>query len=99
MAPAGRGAVLLYGDDPRRGQRAGIAKNAAFYLAPPPQVLGVPPPPQVCGFMQGPQSSRPPQLSAMLPQVAPACAQVRGVQVTGHIPQSSSPPQPSPLGP
>src|SRR5438874_1751036 len=57
----------------------------------------------------------PPQPSPMGPQLAPAAAQVRGVQAGGphtlgvppppqvsgavHMPQSSTPPQPSPTGP
>jgi hypothetical protein len=76
-----------------------------------PQVLGLPVPPHVAGAEHVPQLSVLPQPSLTAPQFAPACAQVRGVQVPWphtsgvpppphvwgdeQVPQSSWPVQPS----
>lgn len=54
-------------------------RSSSYFGVPPPHTLGVPPPPQVKGGTHVPQSMMPPQPSAMGPQLAPACWQVRGV--------------------
>jgi hypothetical protein len=61
---------------------------------PPPHTFGVPLPPHVCPLLQLPQSSDPPQPSAMMPQFAPTFMQVVGVHIGApHLPGTPPPPQ------
>jgi hypothetical protein len=58
-----------------------MAQVSGVQVPPPvPHVNTLPPPPQVSGAVQPPQLRVPPQPSPIIPQVAPASAQVRGVQ-------------------
>ena len=81
----------------------------------PPHWFAFPPPPQVRGGEHAPHMRSPPHPSATGPQLAPASAQVRGVQTyvpqalgmppppqiwpAGQLPHWRTPPQPSPAGP
>jgi hypothetical protein len=82
---------------------------AAHVVGVQPQTFGVPPPPQVSGAAHDPQFNMSGQVpSLMRPQVAPAAAQVVGVQHTFDVPQTAGavqlpqfkvPPQPSEIVP
>ncbi len=71
----------------------------ASNLAPgEPQTLGIPPPPQVAPGAQAPHSRSPPHPSETGPQLAPAIAQVRGVQPDMPPQRLGIPPPPQVCG-
>src|SRR5262249_14431943 len=96
---SGQGLYLFNRDGGSRYSLSRLGSLSTQRTSEPPQTFGTPRPPHVLGATQVPQSSSPPQLSAILPQLADASAQVRGVQFDGQVPQSKRPPHPSPLGP
>ena len=57
-----------------------LAPAAAQDVGLQPHRLGVPVPPHVAGGVQAPQSTLPPQPSAMLPQSFPCAPQLEGRQ-------------------
>lgn len=64
------------------------AQNATSVSPVQPQTWAAPPPPQVWGTPHVPQAMVPPQPSLTSPQLAPAVAQVLGVQTAVERPAS-----------